>query len=72
MLESCWSFLSFLDRHDDVTPSWFRSLGSYVLRVPDGNEMKLWSSSSMSVFTAFVNLCFIHTNLCWSEFWLLH
>ena len=42
--------LFFLHRHDDVTPSWFRALEPYVLRVPDGNEIKLWSSPS-SLFT---------------------
>ena len=56
----CWS-LFFLHRHDDVTPSWFRALESYVLRVPDGNEIKLWSSPSLSVFTVFVDLLFLHT-----------
>ena len=60
-LESCWSFLSFLHRHDDVTPSLFRALESYVLRVLDGNEIKLGSSPSLSVFTVFVDLFFIHT-----------
>ena len=45
--------LFFLHRHDDVTPSWFRALESYVLRVLDGNEML--------VFTVFVDLFFIHT-----------
>ena len=53
--------LFFLHRHDDVTPSWFRALESYVLRVLDGNELKLWSSPSLSVFTVFVDLFFIHT-----------
>ena len=43
-------FLSLLHRHDDVTPSWFRALESYELRVPHGNEIKLWSSPSLSVF----------------------
>ena len=43
--------LFFLHRHNDVTPSWFRALESYVLRVPAGNdEIKLWSSPS-SLFT---------------------
>ena len=43
--------LFFLHRHDDVTPSWFRALESYVLRVPAGNdEKKLWSSPP-SLFT---------------------
>ena len=43
--------LFFLHRHDDVTPSWFRALESYVLRVLAGNdEIKLWSSPS-SLFT---------------------
>ena len=37
-------FLFFLHRHDVVTPSWFKALESYVLRVPDGNDKKLWSS----------------------------
>ena len=32
----------------------FRALESYVLRVPDGNEIKLWSSPSPLVFTVFV------------------
>ena len=50
--------LFFLHHHDDVSPSWFRALESYVLRVFDGNEKKLWSSS---VFTVFVDLFFIHT-----------
>ena len=40
------SFLFFLHRHDDVTPSWFRALESHVLRVPDGNGMKKLSSPS--------------------------
>ena len=53
--------LFFLHRHDDVTPSRFRALESYVLRVLDGNEIKLWSSPSLSVFTVFVGLFFIHT-----------
>ena len=53
--------LFFLHRHDDVTPSRFRALESYVLRVLDGNEIKLWSSPSLSVFTVFVDLFFIHT-----------
>ena len=53
--------LFFLHRHDDVSPSWFRALESYVLRVLDGNEIKLWSSPSLSVFTVFVDLFFIHT-----------
>ena len=34
------SFLFFLHRHDDVTPSWFRALESHVLRVPNGNGIK--------------------------------
>ena len=38
--------LFFLHRHDDVTPSWFRALESHVLRVPNGNGMKKWSSPS--------------------------
>ena len=53
--------LFFFHRHDDVTPSRFRALESYVLRVLDGNEIKLWSSPSLSVFTVFVDLFFIHT-----------
>ena len=53
--------LFFLHRHDDVTPSWFRALESYVLRVLDGKEIKLWSSPSLSVFTVFVGLFFIRT-----------
>ena len=53
--------LFFLHRHDEVTPSWFRALESYVLRVLDGNEIKLWYSPSLSVFTVFVDLFFIHT-----------
>ena len=53
--------LFFPHRHDDVTPSRFRALESYVLRVLDGNEIKLWSSPSLSVFTVFVDLFFIHT-----------
>ena len=40
------SFLFFLHRHDDVTPSWFRAHESHVLRVPNGNDMKKWSSPS--------------------------
>ena len=50
----CWRLLFFLHRHDDVTPSWFRALESYVLRVPVGNEIKLSSSPSLLVFTIFV------------------
>ena len=50
----CRSLLFFLHRHDDVTPSWFRVLKSYVLRVLDGNKIKLWCSPSLSVFTVFV------------------
>ena len=38
----CFSF----HRHDDVTPSWFRALESHVLRVPNGNGIKV-------VFTIF-------------------
>ena len=38
--------LFFLHRHDDVTPSWFRTLESHVLRVPNGSGMKKWSSPS--------------------------
>ena len=38
--------LFFLHRHDDVTPSLFRALESHVLRVPNGNGMKKWSSPS--------------------------
>ena len=53
--------LFFLHRHDVVTPSWFRALESYVLRVLDGKEIKLWSSPSLSVFTVFVDLFFIRT-----------
>ena len=53
--------LFFLHRHDDVSPSWFRALESYVFRVLDGNEIKLWSSPSLSVFTVFVDLFVIHT-----------
>ena len=30
---ACCPFVVFLHRHDDVTPSWFRALESYVLRV---------------------------------------
>ena len=64
--------LFFLHRHDDVTPSWFRAFESYVLRVLDGNEIKLWSSPSLSVFTVFVDIFSIHTISDWSDFWLLH
>ena len=32
-----------------------------MLRVLDGNEIKLWSSPSLSVLTVFVDLFFIHT-----------
>ena len=64
--------LFFLHRHDDVTPSWFRALESYVLRVLDGNEIKLWSSPSLSVFTVFVGIFSIHTISDWFDFWLLH
>ena len=47
--------LFFLHRHDDVTPSWFRALEfraleSHVLRVPNGNGMKKWSSPSSLQF----------------------
>ena len=43
---ACCPFVVFLHRHDDVTPSWFRALESHVLRVPNGNGMKKWSSPS--------------------------
>ena len=44
---ACCPFVDFfLPRHDDVTPSWFRALESHVLRVPNGNGMKKWSSPS--------------------------
>ena len=44
--QNVFSFLFFLHRHNDVTPSWFRALESHVLRVPNGNGMKKWSSPS--------------------------
>ena len=53
--------LFFLHRHDDVTPSWFSALESYVLRVPAGNEIKLWSSPPSPP-----------TPSLWSDLWLLH
>ena len=40
------SFLFFFHRHDDVTPFWLRALKSHVLRVPNGNDIKKWSSPS--------------------------
>ena len=55
------SFLFFLHRHDDVTPSWFRALESHVLRVPNGNGMK----------SGLHHLLYPH-HLCWFGFWLLH
>ena len=54
----CCPFVLFFHRHYDVTPSWFRALECHVLRVPNGNVMKKWSSpsslSSPSVLVWFV------------------
>ena len=50
--------LFFLHRHDDVTPSWIRALESHVLRVPNGNGMKKWSSPS-SLSSPSVLVCFL-------------
>ena len=52
------SFLFFLHRHGDVTPSWFRALESHVLRVPDGNGFKKVVFTIFSILTICVGLVF--------------
>ena len=59
-------------RHDDGTPYWFRALVSYELRFPDGNEIKLWSSPSLSVLSSHLLrlVVEVHTISVESDFWL--
>ena len=48
--------LFFLHRREAVTPSWFKAVQSHVLRVPNGNGKKKWSSPSSGSTPSHVGL----------------